>query len=89
MWDAIDSSNGFYRSEVDPKCRSRVSMPFRVREGEEALETKFVQAGAAKGLLQLANVSGGLRVSSYAGMPVEGVEALAAFMKQFKDENDK
>ena len=64
-------------------------MPFRVREGDEALEAKFMQAGAARGLLHLANVTGGLRVSAYAGMPVEGVEALAAFMKEFKDENDK
>jgi len=32
---------------------------------------------------------GGLRASLYNGMPVEGVEKLADFMKSFMDENRK
>ena len=65
-----------------------MNIPFRVKK-DDTLEAKFLKEAAAKGLIELKGHRsvGGCRASVYNAMPVEGVEALIAFMKEFKEQN--
>lgn len=83
LYQAIDGSDLYY-NPVDPACRSRMNVPFFLRE--PALEGAFLQAADQAGLLQLKGHKsvGGLRASIYNAMPVEGVQALVAFMRSFE-----
>jgi phosphoserine aminotransferase len=80
----------FFSSPVEKPFRSRMNIPFVCREADEekrrALESRFVKEAAAEGLVNLAGhrLVGGMRASIYNAMPLEGVEALIAFMKKFE-----
>jgi phosphoserine aminotransferase len=84
LYDVIDSSGGFYRGHAQPECRSLMNVTFRLPR--EELETHFVKEGEARGLdgLKGHRSVGGIRASIYNAMPMEGVEALAKFMTEFK-----
>jgi phosphoserine aminotransferase len=83
LYDAIDAS-GFYRSPVAPVCRSWMNVPFTVPEA--ALDRLFCEAAAREGLVNLEGhrMTGGMRASIYNAMPLAGVEALVAFMREFQ-----
>lgn len=87
LYDFIDGSS-YYSNPVEPKFRSRMNIPFRVKS-DEALETKFLKEAEAEGLVELKGHRsvGGCRASIYNAMPIAGVEALITFMKKFMDEN--
>jgi phosphoserine aminotransferase len=89
IYDVIDGSDGFYGSMVEKTSRSRMNIPFTVCGGNDAMERKFLAEATALKLYGLAGhkVVGHCRASMYNGMPVEGVEKLAEFMKSFQDEN--
>ena len=84
LYDAIDGSGGFYRNEVNPAVRSRMNVPFILHD--DALDKPFLSEAKAAGLLALKGhrAVGGMRASIYNAMPVEGVQALVAFMQDFK-----
>ena len=65
-----------------------MNIAFRVN-CDEALEAKFVKEGAEANLTDLKGHRsvGGCRASLYNAMPMEGVEALINFMKDFKAAN--
>jgi phosphoserine aminotransferase len=89
VYDAVNSSDGFYTCPIDPSCRSRTNVPFQIKGGDEALEKKFLaEAGKAK-LVNLAGhrTVGGIRASLYNAMSLEGVDTLVSFMKSFAQEN--
>jgi phosphoserine aminotransferase len=83
LYQTIDASD-LYFNPVDPACRSRMNVPFFLRE--PALEAAFLQGAEQAGLLQLKGHKsvGGLRASIYNAMPLEGVQALVAFMRSFE-----
>ena len=83
LYDCLDSSD-FYSSPVDPACRSRMNVPFFLRD--ESLNDVFLKSAQANGLLQLKGhrVVGGMRASIYNAMPMQGVQALVDFMKEFE-----
>ena len=83
LYQAIDDSD-LYFNPVDHACRSRMNVPFFLRE--PALEAAFLQGAEQAGLLQLKGHKsvGGLRASIYNAMPLEGVQALVAFMRSFE-----
>ena len=83
LYAAIDAS-GFYHNPVDPGCRSRLNIPFTLPQ--ESLEQRFLTAAKQAGLVALQGHRsvGGLRASLYNGMPLDGVEALIAFMQDFE-----
>lgn len=83
LYEAIDGSAGFYRNEVEPACRSRMNVPFFLRD--DALQAPFLDGAAERGLLQLKGHKsvGGLRASLYNAMPLEGVRQLVAYMREF------
>jgi len=84
LYDAIDGSGGFYRNEVNPAVRSRMNVPFILHD--DALDKPFLSEAKAAGLLALKGhrAVGGMRASIYNAMPIEGVQALVAFMQDFR-----
>ena len=83
LYDFIDSSD-FYRNPVDKACRSRMNVPFFLKD--ERLNDAFLKAAEVHGLVQLKGhrVVGGMRASIYNAMPIEGVQALVTFMRDFQ-----
>jgi len=88
LYDYIDNSDGYYSNPVDKPYRSRMNIPFRVKCNEE-LENKFLKEAEKEGLIELKGHRsvGGCRASIYNAMPIEGVEKLVSFMKQFRENN--
>jgi len=86
LYDFLDSSK-LFKGTVVPEDRSLMNVPFVT--GSEELDAKFVKAATEAGFLNLKGHRsvGGMRASIYNAMPVEGVEALVAFMKKFEEEN--
>ena len=87
LYDAIDSSGGFYRPHAKPDSRSNMNVTFRLPS--EELEKAFVSEAAKEGLSGLKGHRsvGGIRASIYNAMPKKGVDALVSFMKQFASRN--
>jgi phosphoserine aminotransferase len=83
LYSAIDGSGGFYRNEVAPAVRSRMNVPFFLRDA--ALDAPFLAESKAAGLIALKGhrALGGMRASLYNAMPEAGVQALADFMADF------
>jgi phosphoserine aminotransferase len=83
LYDLLDAS-GFYRSPVAKEDRSRMNLPFTLRD--EALDAEFLKQAQQHGLLQLKGHRsvGGMRASIYNAMPMEGVKTLAEFMREFE-----
>ena len=86
LYETLDQS-GFYRPTAQPGSRSRMNVTFTTPSPE--LDAKFVAEAAKAGLVSLKGhrLVGGLRASIYNAMPIEGVQALCAFMKAFEKEN--
>ncbi|PHT56385.1 Phosphoserine aminotransferase, chloroplastic [Capsicum baccatum] len=84
LYEAIDSSNGFYRCPVEKSVRSLMNVPFTLAKPE--LEGEFVKTAAGEEMVQLKGHRsvGGMRASIYNAMPLAGVEKLVAFMKEFQ-----
>lgn len=88
IYDYLDSQT-YYTAPVDKKCRSMMNVVFVT--GDAALDKKFADEAAQLGLANLAGDSsvGGMCASIYDGMPIEGVELLVSFMKNFAQTNIK
>lgn len=87
LYDAIDSSDGFYRSPVDEASRSHMNIVFRLTS--EDLEATFLTEAEQAGFENLAGHRsvGGIRASVYNSMPDESVDALIGFMADFAARN--
>ena len=83
LYETIDSS-GLYLNRVAPVCRSRMNVPFYLRD--ERLNADFLAGAQARGLLQLKGHKsvGGMRASLYNAMPLAGVQALVDYMREFE-----
>jgi phosphoserine aminotransferase len=83
LYAAIDGSNGFYNCPVAKADRSRMNVPFTLKDAN--LDGDFLKQAEARGLLQLKGHRsvGGMRASIYNAMPLAGVQALADFMGEF------
>jgi phosphoserine aminotransferase len=83
LYETIDQSS-LYINRVAPDCRSRMNVPFFLRD--EARNDAFLAGARAHGLLQLKGHKsvGGMRASLYNAMPLQGVQALVAFMQEFE-----
>ncbi len=82
LYDYIDSTD-FYVNRVAKNNRSRMNIPFYLRD--ESLNDAFLKGAELNGLLQLKGhrAVGGMRASIYNAMPIEGVQALVNYMKEF------
>ncbi len=85
LYGAIDGSGGFYRNDVQASVRSRMNVPFFLRDS--ALDEAFLAGAREAGLIGLKGhrVLGGMRASIYNAMPVEGVQALVGYMQEFHE----
>ncbi len=83
LYDTIDAS-ALYFSSVDPQFRSRMNVPFFLRN--DNLNAAFLDAAKEAGLLSLKGHKslGGMRASIYNAMPIEGVRALVEMMRHFE-----
>ena len=83
LYSAIDSS-GFYENRVAADCRSRMNVPFFLKD--ESRNDAFLAGAKEAGLLQLKGHKsvGGMRASIYNAMPLEGVQALVGYMREFE-----
>lgn len=86
LYDTIDNSD-FYSSPVHPNSRSRINVPFSLKDS--ALDKTFLAEAEKQGLHQLEGHRsvGGMRASLYNAMPLEGVQALCDFMRDFERRN--
>lgn len=86
LYDYLDHSD-FYKATVAAPFRSIMNIPFVSPSAE--LDALFVQEAQQAGLKQLKGhrTVGGMRASIYNAMPIEGVEALVSFMKNFEAKN--
>jgi phosphoserine aminotransferase len=83
LYDFLDESDLFIGT-VRREDRSYMNVPFVT--GDKDLDAEFVQQATDAGLVNLKGhrTVGGMRASLYNAMPIEGVEALVAFMKKFE-----
>ena len=88
LYDFLDESK-LFRGTVEKKDRSLMNVPFVT--GDEELDAKFVKEAKAAGFENLKGHRsvGGMRASIYNAMPMEGVEKLVEFMRQFEAANKK
>jgi phosphoserine aminotransferase len=82
LYATIDES-GFYRNAVDKADRSRMNVPFFLRDTR--LDDGFLAGANARGLVQLKGhrAVGGMRASIYNELPIEGVDALCDYLREF------
>jgi phosphoserine aminotransferase len=83
LYDYLDLT-GFYCNNIAKDCRSRMNVPFFLRD--ESLNETFLAGAKERGLLQLKGHKsvGGMRASIYNAMPIEGVQALVDYLKDFE-----
>ncbi len=83
LYGALDQSQ-FYVTKVAKDCRSRMNVPFYLRD--ETLNEAFLKGASQRNLLQLKGhrVAGGMRASMYNAMPIEGVQALVQYLAEFE-----
>jgi phosphoserine aminotransferase len=83
FYDFLDAS-AFYENRVQPSCRSRMNIPFLLKN--EARNADFLAGAEARGLLQLKGHKsvGGMRASLYNAMPMAGVDALIDYLRDFE-----
>ena len=83
LYDFLDNT-AFYSAPVAKDCRSLMNVPFKLKN--EGLDAAFLKGAEARGMVQLKGHRsvGGMRASIYNAMPIEGVQALVAYMKEFE-----
>jgi phosphoserine aminotransferase len=83
LYDYLDQTE-FYGSPVAKEDRSRMNVPFTLKN--ETLDKAFLKDAEARGLMQLKGHRsvGGMRASIYNAMPLEGVQVLVEFMREFE-----
>ena len=86
LYDYLDSSK-LFKGTVVPEDRSLMNVPFVT--GSKELDAEFVAEAQKAGFENLKGhrTVGGMRASIYNAMPIEGVEALVAFMKDFEEKH--
>jgi phosphoserine aminotransferase len=86
LYGYVDGS-GYYRNPVEKSARSWMNIPFTLPR--EELDAAFLKESEAAGLLALKGhrAVGGMRASIYNAMPIEGVQALVDFMRDFAKRN--
>lgn len=83
LYNFLDQSK-FFKNPVKKEDRSRMNIPFTLANAE--LDEEFLKGAKARSMLQLKGHRsvGGMRASIYNAMPIEGVQALVEYMKEFE-----
>ena len=88
LYNFLDQST-FFKNPVKKEDRSRMNIPFTLANAE--LDEEFLKGAKARGMVQLKGHRsvGGMRASIYNAMPLEGVQALVAYMEEFEAQRGK
>lgn len=88
LYDFLDESK-LFKGTVRKEDRSLMNVPFVT--GDADLDAKFVKEAKEAGFENLKGhrTVGGMRASIYNAMPIEGVEKLVEFMREFEKNNGK
>jgi len=83
LYDFLDTTK-FYANPVAKEDRSRMNVPFTLRDAK--LDEEFLKGASKAGMVQLKGHRsvGGMRASIYNAMPIEGVQRLVEYMKDFE-----
>lgn len=83
LYDYLEATS-FYLNPVARDDRSLMNVPFKLKN--ESLDDAFLKGAQALDMLQLKGHRsvGGMRASIYNAMPIEGVQALVGYMKEFE-----
>jgi phosphoserine aminotransferase len=83
VYDYLDTTS-FYACPIAKADRSLMNVPFKLKD--ESLDEAFLKGAKDRGMIQLKGHRsvGGMRASIYNAMPLEGVKALVAYMKDFE-----
>ena len=83
LYDYLDST-GFYASPIAKDDRSLMNVPFKLKD--ESLDKAFLNGAEERRMLQLKGHRsvGGMRASIYNAMPLEGVQRLVEYMREFE-----
>lgn len=83
LYDFLDSTS-FYSNPVAKEDRSRMNVPFTLHDPR--LDDEFLKGAAKQGMVQLKGHRsvGGMRASIYNAMPIEGVQCLVDYMRDFE-----
>jgi phosphoserine aminotransferase len=86
LYECIDSSD-FYSNKVADENRSKMNVSFQLADNR--LDADFLLKAGDIGLQALKGhrFVGGMRASIYNAMPLEGVQALVEFMKEFEQKH--
>ena len=86
LYDFLDQTE-FYLSPVAKSDRSLMNIPFRLKN--DKLDEAFLKQARQNGLVELKGhrAVGGMRASIYNAMPIDGVKALVAYMRDFQGKN--
>lgn len=87
IYEAIDSSDEFYKGHAANRARSKMNITFRLATSD--LEDKFCDEALANGFSGLRGhrLIGGIRASVYNAFPKEGITAFVEFMSYFASKN--
>ena len=83
LYDVLDAS-GFYANPVRKSDRSRMNIPFTLRDPR--LDEIFLKGAEERDMVQLKGHRsvGGMRASIYNAMPIAGVQRLVAYLRDFE-----
>ena len=83
LYDFLDESE-LFKGTVEKESRSMMNVPFVT--GDESIDKAFIAEATKRGFVNLKGHRsvGGMRASIYNAMPIEGVEKLVAFMREFE-----
>jgi phosphoserine aminotransferase len=83
LYDFLDATK-FYDNPVAKEDRSRMNIPFKIKDAK--LDDEFLKGATRAGMVQLKGHRsvGGMRASIYNAMPLEGVQRLVEYMKEFE-----
>ena len=86
LYDFLDTTR-FYVNPVAKEDRSRMNVPFTLRDAK--LDEPFLKGASERGMVQLKGHRsvGGMRASIYNAMPIEGVQRLVDYMREFEKKN--
>jgi phosphoserine aminotransferase len=86
LYEYLDAS-AFFHNPVAKEDRSRMNVPFTLKD--KALDDAFLKGAAERGLIQLKGHRsvGGMRASIYNAMPLEGVQRLVQYMREFEQKH--
>jgi phosphoserine aminotransferase len=86
LYDYLDQSK-FFKNPIAKEDRSRMNVPFTL--ADPGLDAEFLKGAEQRRLVQLKGHRsvGGMRASIYNAMPLDGVQALVSYMKEFEQKH--